>query len=172
MAPGFALATAIYAGLNLSRYGSFFDRGVFIFGGAGATLFSAKYLPGNLYTLMFMAPSVNDKFPYFHPGFGGQALILTSPAFVLALRPSLRRPEPALLLIAALIAMTPSLFYWTNGFAQYGTRHYLHAFPFLLAMMALGLPGGRADQLTKILIVWSVVLVAFGVWHVQLYGFG
>jgi hypothetical protein len=172
MAPGFALATGIYAGLNIARYGSFFDRGVFLFAPPGSQLFSFKYLPGNLYTLLFMAPVQSDRFPYIHPTFGGQALMLTSPAFVLALRPSLKRPEPLLLLAAALIAMTPSLFYWTNGFAQFGTRHYLHAFPFLLAMMALGMPAGRADQLTKILIVCSVFLIAFGVWHVQLYGFG
>ncbi len=172
MAPGFALATAIYVGFNLARYGSFFDRGVFIFAPPGSRLFGLSYLPGNIYTLLFMAPSVNGTFPYIHPTFGGQALILTSPAFVLALRPSLKRPLPLLLLAAALIAMTPSLFYWTNGFAQFGTRHYLHAFPFLLAMMALGLPDGKADQITKILIACSVLLIAFGVWHVQFYGFG
>jgi hypothetical protein len=172
MAPGFALTTAIYAGLNLARYGSFFDRGVFIFAPPGSRLFSFEHLPGNLYTLLFMAPTVNGTFPYIHPGFGGQALTLTSPAFVLALRPSLKRTQVWLLLVAALIAMTPSLFYWTNGFAQFGTRHYLHAFPFLLAMMAMGLPDGRADRLTRILIGASVILIAFGVWHVQYYGFG
>jgi hypothetical protein len=71
--------------------------------------------------------------------------------------------------LAAVIAMTPSLFYFTNGFAQYGTRHYLHAFPFQLLLMAFGIHR-RADQLTRILIVASVVLIAFGVWHERFYG--
>jgi hypothetical protein len=172
MAPGFVLATVIYAGLNEARYGSLFDRGVFIFAPPGSVLFSVKYLPGNLYTLLFMAPSVNSRFPYIHPEVGGQALILTSPALVLALRPSFRRTIPLLMLSAAIISVIPDLFYFTNGFAQFGTRHYLHAFPFLLVLMALGLRRGRADQLTRILIAYSIILIGFGVWHIGKYGFG
>jgi Gpi18-like mannosyltransferase len=172
MAPGFALAALVYGAFNFARYGNLFDRGVFVFAPQGSVLFSFKYLAGNLYTLLFMAPNVSNKFPYVHPGIGGQALILTSPAFVLALRPSFSRSVPAILLAMAVISIVPDLFYWTNGFAQFGTRHYVHAFPFLLALMALGLPRGRVDQLTRILIGYSVMLIAFGVWHIGFYGFG
>ncbi len=172
MAPGFAIAALVYGALNFARYGNFFDRGVFIFAPPGSVLFSLKYLPGNLYTLLFMAPNVSSKFPYIHPEIGGQALVLTSPAFLLALRPSLRRTMPVILLAMALISVIPDLFYWTNGFQQFGTRHYVHAFPFLLALMGLGLPRGRADQLTRILIGYSIILIAFGVWHIGHYGFG
>ena len=80
-----------------------------------------------------MTMRLDDTLPYIHPTFGGQAMILTSPAFVLALRPSFRRIQTALVALAVLIAMTPSLFYFTNGFAQFGTRHYLHTFPFPIA---------------------------------------
>jgi len=172
LAPGFTLAAVTYAWFNLERYGGFFDRGVFIFVPDVPKLFSIGFLPTNLYTLLFMAPSINSRFPYIHPEGGGQALILTSPAFVLAFRPSFRKLVPASLLVATLIAMTPSLFYFTNGFVQYGTRHYVHVFPFLFALMALGLPDGKIDQLTRILIGWSVFLIAFGVWHIGIYGYG
>jgi hypothetical protein len=169
--PGFALAAIVYVVFNELRYHSFFDRGVFIFAPPGSRLFALANFPGNIYTLLFMAPSVNGNFPYIHPTFGGQALILTSPAFVLALRPSYRKFETAMVALAALIAMTPSLFYFTNGFSQFGTRHYLHAFPFLLVLMAIGVHR-RADQMTRILIVASVFLIAFGVWHIRWYGYG
>ena len=172
LAPGFALAAVTYAWFNLERYGGIFDRGVFIFVPDVPKLFSFGFLPTNLYTLLFMAPSINSRFPYIHPEGGGQALVLTSPAFLLAFRPSFRKLVPASLLIATLIAMTPSLFYFTNGFIQYGTRHYVHVFPFLFALMALGLPNGKIDQLTRILIAWSVFLIAFGVWHIGIYGYG
>lgn len=172
LAPGFALAAVTYAWFNLERYGGVFDRGVFIFVPDVPKLFSIGFLPTNLYTLLFMAPSINSRFPYIHPEGGGQALVLTSPAFVLAFRPSFRRLVPASLLVATLIAMTPSLFYFTNGFIQYGTRHYVHVFPFLFALMALGLPNGKIDQLTRTLIAWSVFLIAFGVWHIGIYGYG
>jgi len=170
MMPGFVLAGAIYVFLNEARYHSLFDQGVFIFAGPGTHLFGLRYLPGNLYTLMFMAPSLDSRFPYIHPRFMGQALLLTSPAFVLALRPSFKRVEAAAIGIAALVAMGPSLFYFTNGFAQFGTRHYLHAFPFLLVLMAMGVRR-RADQMTRIMIGLSIILIAYGVWHVRLYGF-
>ncbi|HTW87951.1 MAG TPA: hypothetical protein VMD75_08085 [Candidatus Binataceae bacterium] len=169
MIPGFVLAGLIYVFLNEARYHSLFDRGVFIFAGRDQHLFGWQYLRGNFYTLMFMAPSLDDKFPYIHPRFVGQALLLTSPAFVLALRPSFKRLEAAAMVIAALVAMTPSLFYFTNGFSQFGTRHYLHAFPFLLVLMAMGVRR-RADQMTRILIVLSILLIAYGVWHVANYG--
>jgi len=172
LAPGFALTTIIYAWFNYVRYGGFFDRGVFIFVPDVPKLFGFNFFPVNLYTLLFMAPSLNAKFPYIHPEGGGQSLLLTSPAFLLALRPSFKKMVPAALLVAALIAMTPSLFYFTNGFIQYGTRHYVHVFPFLFALMALGLPDGKMDQLTRLLIAWSVFLIAFGVWHIGIYGYG
>jgi hypothetical protein len=171
--PPFLVAGAIFVGFNEIRYHSFFDMGVLMVARAqgypGA--FGLHYFPGNLYTLLFMGPSVNGTFPYIHPGFGGQALTLTSPAFVLALRPSFKRLEVAALGVAALLVSIPSLFHFTNGFAQFGTRFYITTFPFMLVMMALGMRR-RTDQLAKILIVTSIVLVAFGIWHVRLYGFG
>lgn len=171
MIPGFAIAGAIYVFLNEARYHSLFDRGVFIFAGPEAHLFALQHFRGNFYTLMFMGPSLDEKFPYIHPRFVGQALLLTSPALVLALRPSFRRLEAAAIGIAALVAMVPSLFYFTNGFAQFGTRHYLHTFPFLLVLMAMGVRH-RADQMTRILIGFSILLIAYGIWHVANYGLG
>lgn len=170
--PGCAVTVVVYVVFNLIRYQSPFDRGVTYYMPAGQQkLFGLIFFPGNLFTLLFMAPNVNGTFPYIHPQFGGQALILTSPAFLLALRPSFRRLQTVILATGALIAITPALFYVGNGSAQFGTRHYLHAFPYLLTLMALGLHR-RADQLTRILIGASVFLIAFGVWHVKMWGFG
>jgi hypothetical protein len=169
MLPGFAVAAAIYFVLNEIRYHSAFDRGVFIFAPPGTQLFSIRYLAGNLYTLLMMAPELNQQFPYIHPRFTGQSILLTSPAFILSLRPSFRRAEAALMGLAALVAVTPDLLYFTNGFAQFGTRHYLHAFPFLLVLMAMGM-GRRIDQLAKILIAASIILISFGMWHIAVWG--
>lgn len=167
--PGCVAVAVVYVWFNEVRFHSMFDRGVFIFAPPGSHLFGWEHFPGNFNTLFFMGPHVDGSFPYIHPTFGGQALILTSPAFILALRPSFRKIQTVLVGIAALIGMTPSLFYFTNGFAQYGTRHYLHTFPFLLVLMAFG-AHRRVDQLTRILIVASILLIAFGVWHERFYG--
>ena len=117
-------------GFNEVRYGSVFDRTMALFAPDVAQKFAIRYLPMNLYKLLFMGPSVNTRFPYLHPEGGGQALILTSPAFLLALRPSFRRLIPSALMVAAVMSVIPSLLFYSNGFVQFGTHHYVHAFLF------------------------------------------
>jgi hypothetical protein len=168
MLPGFATAATIFIGLNEARYASFFDQGVMITGPKGAPVFGLRYLLGNINTIFFMEPQINERFPYFHPVFGGQSVTFTSPAFVLALRPSLSRLEPLLMMLTAFVVSIPSLLCYANGFAQFGTRHYLQVFPFLLVMIAMGMR--RADQLTKVLISVSIVFIAFGIAHVKIWG--
>jgi hypothetical protein len=169
MIPAFLVVGVVFVGLNEARYHSFFDQGVMITGPRGAPVFSLQYLPGNLYTLFFMAPTVNGTFPYIHPVFSGQALTLTSPAFVLALRPSFKRLTISMMAVAAFLVSIPSLLCYANGFAQFGTRHYIPAFPFLLVMMAIGMPR-RTDQLAKILICVSIFLIGAGIWQIHMWG--
>ena len=175
--PGWALAAAIYVGLNEARYGTVYDSTLWIYYLTDPVHlrdhgpFSIHYLPANLYTLFFLAPSLNDRFPFIHPTLMGQSLPLTSPAFVLALRPSFRRPIPVLLALATAVVSIPSLMVYASGYAQFGTRYYLQVYPFLLVMMALGMKG-RIDQLSKILIVASIFLVGFGFWQIRGLGIG
>lgn len=175
--PGFLVVGAIFVGLNEVRYQSFFDQGLNYIpnthhnGPNDPPWFGLQYLSGNLNTLLFMAPRMDETFPYLHPVFSGQALTLTSPAFVLALRASFKRLEVVAMALAAALISIPSLVCYANGFAQFGTRHYIPAFPFLLVMMAIGMPR-RTDQLTRILICVSVFLVGFGVWHIHVWGLG
>ena len=177
IAPGFLAVGAIFVGLNEARYHSLFDQGLNYIpnthhnGPNDSPWFGLQYLSGNINTLLFMAPRIDNTFPYLHPVFSGQALTLTSPAFVLALRASFKRLETVAMAMAAALISIPSLLCSANGFAQFGTRHYIPAFPFLLVMMATGMPR-RTDQLTKILICVSIFLVGFGVWHIHVWGLG
>ncbi len=178
MAPGFVLAAVIYVVFNEARYGTVSDISLWIYYPTDphrfshpAGPFSLRYLPENLYTVLFMAPIFNDRFPYIHPGMTGQSLILTSPALLLALRPNFRRPIPILVGLAAILASGPPLLCYANGFVQLGSRYYLEIFPFLLVLMALGVKR-HIDQMSRILIVASIVIVTFGVWHVRMFGFG
>jgi len=170
MIPGFAMAGIVFMGLNVVRYHYWFDIGEEMLA-EGRPLFRLRYFFDDFYTLIFLPPGLDDKFPYIHPQGGGLALTLLSPAFVLALRPSFRNPTTALVGLGAIISMLTSLFFLWTGYLQVGTRHYIHAFPFLLILMAFG-TGRQADQLTKIMISVSVVLVAFTVWHMRMWGFG
>jgi len=168
MIPGFAAVGVVFVGLNEARFGSFFDQGVALTGPVGAPAFGMRYLLGNINTIFFMVPIVNDTFPYFHPNFGGLSLIFTSPALVLAFKANLAKLEATLMIVTAFLVSIPSLLCYANGFAQFGTRHYLQVFPFLLVLMAKGMR--HPDRLTKILIVTSIIFIAFGVIHVRIWG--
>jgi hypothetical protein len=183
MGPGFAMAGVIYGIFNYSRYGTFFDQSLWLwyqYDGAGAKShpgipgpLSIHFVPANLYTVLFLGWGLGDTFPWIHPQGAGQAMMLTSPAFVLALRPSLKRALVVLLWLATLLAMGPGLFWYASGFVQFGTRYYVQVFPFLLALIALGVgQGRRPDQLTRILILASILIVSYGIWHIRTIGFG
>ena len=49
------------------------------------------------------------------------------------------------MLLTALLVSIPSLLCYANGFEQFGTRHYLQVFPFLLVLMAMSMR--RPDRL-------------------------
>ncbi len=168
MVPGFAAVGVVFVGLNEARFGSFFDQGVALTGPKDAPAFGLRYLLGNINTIFFLTPTVNDSFPYFHPYFAGLSLIFTSPALVLAFKANLAKIEALLMLVTAFLISLPSLLCYANGFAQFGTRHYLQVFPFLLVLMAMGMR--HPDRLTKILIVTSIIFIAFGVVHVRIWG--
>jgi hypothetical protein len=188
MLPGFAMAGFVYGVFNYSRYGTFFDQSLRLWyrccdgGGyfnpafhrAIPGPFSPQFIATNLHTLLFLGWGFNrDTFPWLHPQGAGQALLLTSPAFVLALRPSLKKLVTASLWMASILTMSASLSVYANGFMQFGTRYYVQIFPFLLALVALGVGAGRrVDQLTRILILASIILVSFGIWHIHMYSFG
>ena len=178
MLPGFAGAALLYVAYNEVRFATPNDISLWLwyaqdnyrFQRPGGP-FALRNLPFDLYTLLFMTPGYSDRFPWIHPEYMGQALAMTSPAFVLALRPSFLKPLPALVLAAAALSSGPSLLVYANGFAQLGARYYVQVYPFLLTLVALGAPR-RLDQLSKVLIVLSITLAVFFTWQVRWYGWG
>ena len=144
MLPWMGAALAVFVAFNEARFGKPYDVGMWLWYSqdkyrfarpgrpAGAEPFSIQSLH-----VLFMAPGYSDRFPYIHPEFLGQALMLTSPAFVLALRPSFQRPTTILVALAAALCAGPSMLWYANGFAQLGARSYVEIYPFLLTLIAL-----------------------------------
>ena len=78
-----------------------------------------------------------------------------------------------LMWLAALLTMSASLAVYASGFVQFGVRYYVQVFPFLLVLLAWGVgKGKRLDQLTRILILASILIVSYGIWHIRTIGFG
>ena len=201
---GILPAVAIYIWFNEARWSTPWDSGLWRYNPLNGNiplaqrpqLFALRYFPGNFFTLFYMAPTLMDRFPWIRPLPGGQSILTTSPAFLLALRarfwkggdafggpdavPQLdERPaafarvggpnfDAVLIAAMALLSSLPVLFYVGNGMSQFGTRHFVQCFPFLVVLMALG---GELDQMGKVLIVVSVCLIGMGIlamWRVGL----
>lgn len=153
----------LYCAFNYARFGTLTDPLLAIWYAtdpartAGVGPFSIHFLRWNLYTALFMAPPFDARF-IFHPYPLGQALILTSPAFILALRAPFTHAPTWLLWSAVAAGMSGALLVYSNGVEQFGARYWIQVFPFLLALMAMR----RIDQMGKILIVASIAIVVLG----------
>lgn len=128
--------------------------------------FSLHYLPDNLYSALFLSPGFSEDFPWIRPTILGQALIFTSPAFLLALRAPLNDRRNLLLWLAVILGLGAAMTCYANGVAQFGCRYTILAEPFLIALMA----ESEMDQMGKILIGLSVFLVVSGTWTMRAVG--
>ena len=106
--------------------------------------------------------------PYIVPDGVGMSLLLTSPAWLLALAAVRRRwTDPVVSggVFAMVAIATLDLMHFSQGWVQYGYRFSLDFAPFLLPVMALGLDGleGRWRRLGYVLIGLSVIMQLWGI---------
>ena len=166
-------ALGIYVAFNEWRYHTLTDIGLSLWyywepGGAyihpGLGPFALAYLPFNLFTALFMAPQFVDHFPWVIPTPSGQAILLTSPAFVMAFKAKGR--DGCLLWGCLGASMVVAMLVYANGCAQMGFRYLIQGYPFLIALMAIG----GVDRVSRCLIVVSIVFVAWGVLALRVAG--
>ncbi len=136
-------------------------------GQASGSPFGLANVPTEMYSFFVVAPRRLAEFPYLEPLAFGTALWFTSPALLFALLAREPRRLVVSLWIATLLVAGPSLLYYANGGSQFGMRHALDFEPFVLVLMGLAarqgwVPMWRAAQA---LIVWSVVVGAWGCWY-------
>ena len=144
----------------------FFHQDPFM-GQASGSPFALANVPNELYSFFVVAPRRLAGFPYLEPLAFGTALWFTSPALLFALLAREPRRLVVTLWVATLLVAGPSLLYYANGGSQFGMRHALDFEPFVLVLMGLAarqgwVPMWRAAQA---LIVWSVVVGAWGCWY-------
>jgi hypothetical protein len=204
---GFALAAIIYIAFNEARWGTLTDQGLWRYDPANGnlplttppTLFAWRYFPGNFFTLFYMAPRLDATFPYIHPLPGGQSILTTSPAFLLALRAKFWRKKDVICdqcspvfrrgvrgRMRGVLAQLPRA---SGDVIAVAAMAILSALPVLLYvgngmtqfgtrhfvevfpfLTVLMAMGGELDQMGKVLIVTSVALIALGILSIRWYG--
>jgi hypothetical protein len=168
---GFSLPLAFYLAINYARFGNPFDTGYRFINlqppgldkYLAHGLFSIAYLPENLFTVLFAPPRWGDVFPWFFPDYFGQALVFTSPFLLYAFRPGLRSREHRILWLSILAIFIPQLFYFNNGFAQFGYRFALDFLPLTMLLVADGF-GPRPSPGAVATVLLAVTMNLLGVY--------
>jgi len=178
---GFALPVALAVGVqllwNYARFGNPLDTGYshimmasylrpsFVEG-----MFSRLHLPWQIYSLFFAAPAFQARWPYFQLNGNGQSLLLTTPAFLYVLEGSIRQRRVWLGLVAAIATAIPQLFYYANGWVQFGERFSLDYTPLLLCLLIFGI-GQRLRWQHVALILTSIFLCGYGVVYMTVHNY-
>lgn len=160
-----------YVAYNLARWGVPWDSGHTVFyhqdaqGSPTGSPFSPRNVPYELYSFVMQAPTFLGAPPWLRPEpTAGVALVWTSPALVLAFSAHRPRRIVAILWLGAALAAGPSLFYYANGYAQFGMRHALDFEPFLFVLMAIAARDGL-PRWAAVLCAISILAGIWGVWY-------
>lgn len=173
------LAAGLLAAYNFARFGDPLDNGYLRANQAllrpAYGSFSWHYLAGNVYQYFLRLPHWSAAAPHLRLDDHGLSLVATTPAVLLLLRRgwSERAPDAVFRGRAALVGCAAVLglylFYFWDGWQQFGSRYTLDFTPFLV--VALALKNDPRDGLWRwpfpTLVALSVLVNAWGVWWWQ-----
>jgi hypothetical protein len=125
-------------------------------------------VPHQIENMLTKPPVYVPRPPWIGVDQFGVGLLYTSPALVLVFLA--RRPLRWVIVCWLLTLGTalPSLLYYDEGGVQFGMRHALDFEPFAFVLMVLGL-ARRAPLWTLVLLGWSIVVGAWGLWFWHAY---
>ena len=154
-----------YVTYNYARYGTLTDLGYYHPQYIGEPWFDRgrfdiTYIPRHLRAIFYELPAVRDRFPFLFPRYVGVALVVTTPAFLYALRARLTGRNIAAIVALALVAI-PLLSHGAVGFSQFGYRFALDMLPALLVLTASGMRE-RAGRGVIVVLAYCVLANAWG----------
>ena len=160
------LAASGYIAYNWVRYGSVFDLGYYHPQYVNEPWFARgrfdiTYVPRHLRAIFLDLPAWTGEFPYLRPRAAGMALVLTTPAFLYAVRARLDGLCRAALVALALVAI-PLASHGTTGWSQFGYRFALDALPALVLLTA----SGMRERLSRVKVGVIAVCVLVNLWGV------
>ena len=166
----------LWVARDMVQYGTWRDIGYTLFylqdpwGQTSGSPFRLAYFPYEFWSMFLQAPTYVEyrqiaQWPIFRVDPKGVAITFTSPALIYAfLAP--RRPLTIALWATTILVAAPSMFYYLNGWVQFGNRHALDFEPFVLVLMALAYQHRRRLEFWFLaLVTWSVGVGVWGVWY-------
>jgi hypothetical protein len=133
--------------------------------------FGTQYVSGNLRFYFLALPSFEQRFPFLRFNFAGQSIWFMSPFLLGLFFTRARQPFTQALLAAAVPMFVFYLFYYWNGFSQYGARYMQDLYPVLLpaAFLAFTPREGARRAVGLALVVLAVAINLCGAWVVKHY---
>lgn len=130
-------------------------------------LFSLAHVPKNIYHMLIALPEVvtgregsGPTFPFIRPSPWGMGLFFTTPALIYVFRAKLRDPLVQASWLAVATTLVTIITYYGIGYVQFGYRYALDFMPFLMLLVAVGMPA----KLSRTAIALITVSVVVNVW--------
>lgn len=172
-----AAGAVVYMWYNLLRFGDPFQTGYRLLSYATPNavalseggFFGLRYLSMHLHTMFLQLPERIAGPPFFKPSPWGMSLLLTSPIIVrLAITSADRRRWLGWGTLIAALAV-PMMFFFSNGWVQFGYRYSLDWWVFALVLVADSLQG-RPKAADYALLVAGVAVNTAAVYWVRALG--
>jgi len=130
--------------------------------------FSPAHIPGNIYLMIFKGPEpikvTQESFvlapPYMKIDYWGLGIFYTTPLFLYLLITDFRKKYAISALATSLIMLVPILMFYAYGAWQYGYRHIVDIYPFLLLLLILTFKD-RLPTRAKLLIIYGIIFNLF-----------
>lgn len=122
-----------------------------------------RNIPAHLITLFLLLPEKINTFPFFRPSPYGMSIVLTSPLFFYLLKADFRKKLIKWSLLTAFFIFIPISFHYMQGWVQFGYRYLIDFLPFLMIILASGLPK-KINPWLLFLLIFSILSNYFGVY--------
>jgi len=124
-------------------------------------LFSISYIPRHLKIVFTKLPKLQNTFPFFTPSWGGLAIWITTPAFIIALKAKLKNKTNLAAWGTIVTVATIAFMYGSTGFTQFGYRYAVDFYPALIFLMIQA-----TDKPTKWYWILSIIGFVVNLWGV------
>lgn len=161
---------------NYVRFGTIFDKGYFLVPGIlsepwfSKGMLSIGYIPEHLRILFLGLPKILSRFPYIEPSWYGLSILITTPAFVFALKPSLKENLVKLLWLSILLIFTLVALRGGTGWTQFGYRYAVDFYPFLTLLTIKGVSQTGVKWYHWLLLIFGVIVNLWGVIWINKFG--
>ena len=161
---------------NYIRFGTIFDKGYFLVPGILSEAWFSKgmlnvaYIPEHLKILFLGLPKMLSHFPYIEPSWYGLSILLTTPAFIFALKPSLKENIVKLLWLSIFLIFIPIALRGGTGWTQFGYRYAVDFYPFLTLLTILGVSQAGLKRYHWLLLAFGILVNLWGVLWINKFG--